>query len=288
VDDLTSPPSVGHWPVEHWPTEHWPVEHWVVSDVHGHLDALRGGLQTAGLLDADDRWAGGSAELWVLGDLFDRGPDGVGVLDLVIRLQREAAAAGGVVELLLGNHEVLALGMRWYGAEPVPAAPDRCFAASWKRNGGLGSDQDRLTDAHVAWLLARPSVARIGDWLAVHSDTLRYLDWGDDISQVNAGVLADLATRDLDKVWRTWARLVTRHSFLGPRGQAAADRLLGRLGGTRIVHGHSTIPDLVAAGLAVSGPGAASYAGGRVLAVDGGRHDGGELLVVRLEDLPAR
>jgi len=269
VDDLTSPSPIGHW---------------VVSDVHGHLDAFRGGLQAAGLLGPDDAWAGGRDRLWVLGDLFDRGPDGVGVLDLVIRLQGEADAAGGGVELLLGNHEVLAIGMKWYGAEPVPGLPSRSFAASWQRNGGLVTDQDRLTDHHISWLLARPSVMRIGDWLALHSDTLRYLEWGDDVDQVNASVRAMLASRDQALVWEVWARMVTRHAFLGPRGRATAERLLERLGGSRIVHGHSTVPDLVAAGLSTTGPGPASYAGGRVLAVDGGCHDGGELLVVRLED----
>jgi len=260
-----------------------PVSHHVVSDVHGHLDEFRGALQAAGLLGSDDAWTGGTDRLWVLGDLFDRGPDGVGALDLVMRLQREAEAAGGGAELLLGNHEILAIGMKWYGAEPVPGLPSRSFAASWIRNGGRASDQNRLTDEHLSWLLTRPSVVRIGDWLALHSDTLRYLDWGDDVDQVNATVRAMLASRDQALVWEVWARLVTRHAFLGPHGEATAERLLERLGGSRTVHGHSTIPDLVEAGLEVSGPGAASYAGGRVLAVDGGLHDGGELLVVRLD-----
>ena len=47
----------------------------VVSDVHGHLDDLRHVLAQAGLV-TDDRWVGGNASLWVLGDLVDRGPDG--------------------------------------------------------------------------------------------------------------------------------------------------------------------------------------------------------------------
>jgi len=44
------------------------------------------------------------------GDCVDRGPHSVAVLQLMWRLQEEAAAAGGEVRLLLGNHEAWALG----------------------------------------------------------------------------------------------------------------------------------------------------------------------------------
>ncbi|HET7303334.1 MAG TPA: metallophosphoesterase, partial [Segeticoccus sp.] len=78
---------------------------YAVSDLHGHLTRVRGALTEAGLTDGDDRWTGGDAVLWVLGDLMDRGPDGIGVLDLVQSLQRQAAEQGGAVHALLGNHD---------------------------------------------------------------------------------------------------------------------------------------------------------------------------------------
>jgi len=62
----------------------------VVSDVHGYLDDFRSSLAGAGLVDEAGAWTGGDAQLWVLGDLLDRGPDGIGVVDFVMGLQKQA------------------------------------------------------------------------------------------------------------------------------------------------------------------------------------------------------
>jgi hypothetical protein len=57
--------------------------------------------------------------------------------------------------------------------------------------------------------------------------------------------------------------------------------VLDRLGGEHIVHGHSIIGSLVdRPSEQVEGPFA--YADGLVLAIDGGRYDGGPLLLVEL------
>ena len=113
---------------------------YVVGDVHGHLAELIRALHVAELCDEEGHWAGGEAELWFLGDFVDRGPDGVGVIDLVMRLAEEATAAGGSVNSLIGNHEVLLLGMYRFGDDQVPDSPGpRSFAPSWLLNGGQRS-----------------------------------------------------------------------------------------------------------------------------------------------------
>jgi hypothetical protein len=76
-----------------------------VGDVHGAYGRLVTILQEAGLIDADTHWIGGSATFIQTGDLFDRGLEVFEAMDLLMRLQEEAAAAGGRVEVLLGNHE---------------------------------------------------------------------------------------------------------------------------------------------------------------------------------------
>src|SRR5262245_23484081 len=53
------------------------------------------------------RWVGGRAELVQVGDLFNRGGGARRAFELLLRLRSEAAAAGGRVTILLGNHEVM-------------------------------------------------------------------------------------------------------------------------------------------------------------------------------------
>lgn len=218
----------------------------------------------------------------MLGDFFDRGPDGVGAVELVMRLQREAAEVGGHVGAVLGNHEVLALGTHRFGETPAGRYSGSSFAASWVLNGGLAHDQDRLTDDHLAWIAALPAVAVVDGWLLLHSDTTGYLTWGGSVDDVNAAVAAALAG-GVDDVWAVWADLTDRYAFSGRRGQRAAARVLAQLGGERIVHGHSIVATLQPGHpdpATTTGP--LSYAGGLALAVDGGLYAGGPLLVVPL------
>ena len=155
--------------------------HFVVSDIHGHVGPFVGALHHAKLLDSDGAWCGGGARLTILGDFFDRGPDGIAVVDLIRRLQDEAGAAGGQVDALLGNHEILALGMHRFGDQQVPShfGGNRSFARSWSLNGGRVGDQEHLTDQHIAWLSGLDGIVLAGRDLLLHTDTTEYLRWGD-------------------------------------------------------------------------------------------------------------
>lgn len=78
-----------------------------VGDLHGDLDATRRALRLAGAIDADDHWIGGRLTLVQTGDILDRGDQEQAILDLFVRLESEAAAAGGGVYRLHGNHELM-------------------------------------------------------------------------------------------------------------------------------------------------------------------------------------
>lgn len=236
----------------------------VVSDVHGYRDDLVRALERANF-GADD-------ELWILGDLLDRGPDGIGVIDHVRSLQKQLP---GQVHVLMGNHEILALGRHRF--------PGSRFEDSWLINGGLRSDQEGLTEDHLEWLASLPLMARSGDLLLVHSDTTEYLTWGDSINEVNDTVATALADPDdFDAHWDVWARLTSRYDFAGSAGRRAAGRMLATYGGEAIVHGHSIIGMLLGVPSSqVTSP--ILYADGLVLAIDGGRYDGGPLLMIELE-----
>lgn len=80
-----------------------------VGDVHGAYEQFTAILRAARVIDERGHWAGGRTHFVQVGDLVDRGPASRQVLDLMMRLEREAPAAGGRVYPLLGNHEVLAM-----------------------------------------------------------------------------------------------------------------------------------------------------------------------------------
>jgi hypothetical protein len=237
---------------------------YVMSDIHGYVGDLLQGLEQAGFGDDD--------ELWILGDLLDRGPDGIGVVDLVMGLQQTAPER---VHVLMGNHEILAVGRYRF--------PDSRFEGSWVLNGGKRRDQEGLTDEHVAWLASLPLLGLVGDFLMMHSDTTAYLQWGESIDEVNDTVRAALSdAEDFQAHWDVWAKLTSRYHFARSDGADIAGQMLSTYGGEVIIHGHSIIGGFTGVpSKEVDAP--VLYAEGRVLAIDGGRYDGGPLLVVRLD-----
>ena len=78
-----------------------------VADLHGDYDRFVFILTQPGIgvLDDEFHWIAGKTHLVQLGDVMDRGPDARKIFDLLIRLEKEAAAVGGMVHVLLGNHE---------------------------------------------------------------------------------------------------------------------------------------------------------------------------------------
>ncbi|MFC5719804.1 metallophosphoesterase [Streptomyces gamaensis] len=266
---------------------------YVVGDVHGYLDELCRALFDAGLIDANGSWAAGNTRLWFLGDFTDRGPDGVGVIDLVMRLSAEAAAAGGYCKALMGNHELLLIGAKRFGDTPVNSgAGTASFQAAWLLNGGQRTDMERLEDHHLQWMSRLDAVALEDGHLLVHSDTTAYLEFGDSIEAVNDAVTEALQRNDPDECWELFRKFTKRFAFRDEEaGPPAARELLETYGGARLVHGHSPIPYLLGEVGAedadgedgaplVEGP--HLYADGLALAMDGGVTMAGKLLVVQL------
>jgi Calcineurin-like phosphoesterase len=248
------------------------VPTFVVGDVHGHLDTLIRLLRDAGLVDRKLRWSGRDARLWLLGDLVDRGPDGVGTIDLVMRLERE-----GPVRCVLGNHEAMLLAVSRFASGDVRGI-DSVWRSVWRVNGGQESDLARFTPEHAAWVEQLPAVARDGDWLLLHSDTDRYLLFGRTVEEICDAISTILRTGDGDAFEDLFGSLADRNVFEDPD---AVDRVLETLGGKRIVHGHTPIafvtgidPGLVTQPL--------EYGGGRVLNVDHCLFAGGPGFVTEL------
>nr|WP_255325263.1 metallophosphoesterase [Streptomyces gardneri] len=264
---------------------------YVVGDVHGYLDELVGALRAQGLVDENGGWAAGNARLWFLGDFTDRGPDGIGVIDLVMRLSAEAAAAGGYCKALMGNHELLLIGAKRFGDTSVNSgAGTATFQAAWLLNGGQKHDMDRLQDVHLQWMSRLDAVVLEDDHLLLHSDTTAYLEYGETIEDVNETVHEILNRSDADEVWDVFRKFTKRFAFRDEGGPQAVQELLSTYGGSRIVHGHSPIPYLLGqvgteesegnGGPVIDGPHV--YADGLAIAMDGGVTMAGKLLVVEL------
>ncbi|MGW6615772.1 metallophosphoesterase [Streptomyces erythrochromogenes] len=266
---------------------------YVVGDVHGYLDELVTELRAQGLIDAESRWSAGNARLWFLGDFTDRGPDGIGVIDLVMRLSAEAAAAGGYCKALMGNHELLLIGAKRFGDTPVVSgAGTATFQAAWLLNGGQRTDMERLQDVHIQWMSRLDAAVLEEDHLLLHSDTTAYLDYGDSIEDVNDTIHELLNRGDVDITWDLFRKFTKRFAFRDEEtGPQAVRELLDTYGGSRVVHGHSPIPYLLGEvgtedGDESRGPEAVDgphvYADGLAIAMDGGVTMAGKLLVVRL------
>ena len=254
----------------------------VLGDIHGQIEKATAALRQAGLIDADGGWTGGEATLWFMGDYFDRGPDGIAAVDLIRSLQAQAAAAGGRVGALLGNHDVLILAAQRLGERPS-GGPGGTFLASWRSNGGVDSDLARLTEDRAAWLRALPAMALEGDTLLAHADATFYQVYGRTIGGVNRAIRSILSgdnAADWDLLLDYFSQ---RRAFQdAERGPARVARFLSLYGGRRFVHGHTPIGKLSGRKPeAITAP--YVYAAGLAVDVDAGMYLGGPGFVARLE-----
>ena len=165
-----------------------------VGDIHGAYDDLTRLLENVGLIDADGRWVGGATHLVSIGDLLDRGDYGRQVMDLLMRLQQEAEAAGGAVHILLGNHEVMNLvgDLRYvsegdyaqFGDEARDGFPPGFF----ERRAALAPDGH-----YGRWLFSLPFALVINDTLFVHGGLSARVE-GMSLGEINRSAQRDLRT----------------------------------------------------------------------------------------------
>ena len=269
------------------PTSGVPPLH-VIGDIHGQRVELMSLLLDAGIVDDDLRWAAGGAALWFVGDYVDRGPDGVGAIDLVMRLEDAAKAAGGGVGSLLGNHDLLLLMAHRFGDRAVSSVTGMTFYGEWLEGGGQRAELTGLTPERAGWLADRPAMALVADRLLVHGDSLWYMEYGLSIDEVNAAVRAVLAGDDPVEWDRLLGAMSSRFAFDDALGGSAdaARLLLATYGGRQVIHGHTPIP-LMVAREPEQVDAALVYAGGLAVNVDGAMYLGGPGFVLTIHDAAA-
>jgi len=169
-----------------------------IADVHGAYDAMVETLQQADVIDGELRWSGGATHLVIVGDLLDRGPKSRDAMDLLMRLESEAPAAGGAVHVVIGNHESMNLigDLRYvskseyaaFAPEETAAERQQWFEAFTDRYGGAGSRESmsekfeqqfpagffalrrafRPDGRYGAWLLKKPVILVVNGTAFVH------------------------------------------------------------------------------------------------------------------------
>lgn len=151
-----------------------------IADVHGAYEAMVETLNNVGILDEGLAWTGGTTRLVIVGDLLDRGPRSRDVMDLLMRLEGEAIAAGGYVHVLFGNHESMNMigDMRYvskaeyaaFAADETQEQRDRWFKRWTQREGGKKRDsRARFNDLFPAGYFALRAAfgpeGQYGSWL---------------------------------------------------------------------------------------------------------------------------
>jgi len=244
-----------------------------VGDLHGDLDNALAVLQLAGVIDALGQWSGGDTTLVQTGDVTDRGPDSKELIELLARLELQAAAAGGRVVALNGNHEIMNLLGDLRYVDPGDTAKfggptQRAHAFSDK--GALGQ---RLRDLDV--------VAVVDGTVFCHGGvTPQYAAMG--IDQINALSYAVVAGQAPASALGPSSPIWFRGYVTDPPEQACAQlaEALRSLDAQRMVVGHTT----QRTGQVLS------RCGGRLLVIDVGiaDHYGGHLGAIELIDGDAR
>lgn len=247
----------------------------VVSDIHGQYDVIFKLLQTHNIIDEEGHWSFGEGHFVVVGDIFDRGDQVSEALWLIYNLQLEAAAAGGRVHFLLGNHETM-----------IMEGDIRYIHKRYLITGALlQTPYQNLygPDSYLGrWLRALPLAVKINDMVFVHGGLSKnVVDKIRDIGEMNnlyhkflIGKNADLATYNaerLELLYGDGGPLWYRGYFLEKDlTEKDIDRILKKVKATKMIVGHTSF-DAVK-----------SFFNGKVLAVDSSIKFGamGEILLI--------
>ena len=260
-----------------------------VGDLHGDLDATRAALRLAGAIDAADRWIGGDLVVVQTGDAVDRGDDDREIVDLLSRLEIEAAEAGGAFRPLIGNHELLNVeGDYRYVSERAMGAFDDLVESRLRRPDVLALPPLLRARAAafgpggpIAAILARRNVGIVvGDTAFVHAGLLpQHVAYG--LERLNRetrafvrGERPSLPPAMARPASPVWTRLYSDEEEPSEATCATLAEALRGLGARRMVVGHTVQPQGVNAGC-----------GGRVYRIDTGMskaYEGGPIQALEI------
>ena len=246
-----------------------------VGDVHGGFSEFVSVLRSAGVLDDKGSWIAGKTHLVQTGDVVDRGPDSRQVLDLLMRLEKQARKSGGRVHALLGNHEAMNVyGDLRYVSEAEYASyrnpdssqqreaywnrhveerkaqglqTDKEYKIKWEQEHPLGWIEHRVafnsTGVYGKWLRQRNALIQINDVLFLHGGIgPKYLTGTPaELNKRIRGELEDFSKLEggvtMDSAGPLWYRGLANGS--AEQLSAHVDQVLKNYGVRRLVLGHT-------------------------------------------------
>ena len=210
-----------------------------VGDLHGDYDAFLEIAKDAGVINEKGRWSGGDTVFVQLGDIPDRGPDTLKIINHLKSLERAAKKKGGRIVALIGNHEAMNItgDLRYVTAEEYAAFKSRSSVRTRARyfidhqeelKARYGEDLDRDAlrvrfeeDAPLGYIehrLAWRPIGAVGKWIIKHDAVIRI----DDSLFLHGGISDKYAETPLDEI-----NDVVRAAL---KGEGAADILTDEKG----------------------------------------------------------
>ena len=223
-----------------------------VGDVHGDYEQFLRALRAAEVIDRNDDWAAGKTHLVQTGDVLDRAGESRKAMDLLMKLEKQAAKAGGAVHALIGNHEAMVLLDDWryvHEGEIAAFGGQDGFRQAMSAKGQYGQ-----------WIRRHNTVVQINGIIFVHGGLEPGLN-GKSLQEINRSIRQDLAEQNLgglamDEYGPLWTRLAaTGDADLTADLEAMLKRRQARM----MVVGHT-----------VNKRGIVARAGGRLVMIDVG------------------
>lgn len=134
----------------------------VVGDMHGEYSRTADMLRNNGIMDDEGNWTWGNGHLVFMGDIFDRGSEVTEALWMIYRLEKQAGKSGGMVHMVLGNHEQMIFNddLRYVAGDYYSLCDNLHlnYKDLFDRNSLLGF-----------WLRQKPAGIKVNNYLFVHA-----------------------------------------------------------------------------------------------------------------------
>jgi hypothetical protein len=167
----------------------------IITDIHGEYKTYLNLLKAMGIIDRSLNWKFGRGHLVVIGDTFDRGDMVTEVLWHLFGLEKQAAAAGGQVHVLLGNHEFMIFNKNLNFISDkyrtVEAITNMHYYDLYSTSSVLGK-----------WLRSKPVIITINDIIFVHAGiSMEMVQRKLTINQINRRFANSIARNDAGLIY---------------------------------------------------------------------------------------